>query len=143
MINMEKAKKYFPTIYVILLIFSFFYVKSVLKEGDLREYDNEVEKVEKEHPVNVTLVVGDRKYLVDLESGDTVLDLLEDLRGDDKFYYEKTDYTYGTELDSVNGVKPTLGYKWKLYKDDEDITYIMGDIFLTDDTTYTIRLEEE
>ncbi|MFC1700425.1 hypothetical protein ACFLZ4_02155 [Patescibacteria group bacterium] len=140
---MEKYKKYFPYIYVVFLISSFFYVKSVLKEGDLRDYDDEVEKAQKEHPVDVTLVVSGISYSVRLESGDTVLDLLEDLRGDDKFYYEKTDYTYGTELDTVDGVKPSSGYKWKVFKGEEDITYTIGDVYLTDKATYTIRLEKE
>ena len=140
---MEKTKKYFPYIYIVFVIFSFFYVRSVLKEGDIRNYDDELEKAKKEHPVNVTLVFGDNNYLVNLKSGDTVLDLLEDLRGDDLFNYEVTGYTYGTELDTVNGVKPTLGHKWKLYNENEDITYTIGDVFLTNNTTYTIKMVKE
>ena len=140
---MEKAKKYFPYVYIIFLVFSFFYVRSVMKEGDLRDYDETVDKAIKEVAVDVILVVGNESYSVKLESRDTVLDLLEDLRGDDKFHYEKTDYTYGTELDSVNGVKPSPGYKWKVFRGNEDITHTIGDIYLTDDTTYTIRLEKE
>lgn len=143
MIIMEKAKKYFPYIYTILLLFSFLYVQSVLKEGDIRNYDDDVEKAVKEHPVNVTLVVEDKSYFVNLASGDTVLDLLEDLRGDDLFNYEVTGYTYGTELDTVNGIKPSEGYKWKLYKENEDITNTIGDVFLTDETTYTIKMVKD
>ena len=140
---MEKAKKYFPYLYILFLIFSAFYVKDVLKEGDLKKYNSSVEKAEKILDVNVTLIANGKVYTAKLRSDDTILDLFEDLRDHDNFYYEKTDYVYGTEIGMVNGDKAPIGYKWEVFINEEIITNDIGDIYLENEQTYIIKLVEQ
>jgi len=140
---MQKAKKYFPYFYILFLIFSFFYVRDVLKEGELREYDSNVEETKKVLDVNVTLIANGKTFTAKLRSNDTIFDLFEDLRDDNNFYYEKTDYTYGTEIEMVNGEKAPAGYKWEVFLNEDVVTNNIGDIYLEDEQAYVIKLLEQ
>lgn len=140
---MEKIKKYFPYFYIAFLLFSFFYIKGVLKEGDIEEYDDDTGNVQKVIDIDAILVADGKFYKSKQRSDDTILDLLEDLRSHTDFYYEKTDYIYGTEINMVNGKKAPEGYKWELVFKDEILTKDIGDIFLQDDQTYNLELVKE
>lgn len=137
---MQQIKRYLPYLYVLFLIFSFFYVTDVLREGELKEYDSSVEKAKKNVDVDVTLIANGKIYTAKLRSNDTILDLFEDLRDHTDFYYEKTDYTYGTEIEMINGEKAPSGYKWKVYLNENVVTENIGDIYLEDEQTYIIKL---
>jgi len=146
---MNKFKSYFPFIYAVILIVSFFYIKSVLKQDTLEV--NQVENVKKEQkevkPVSVNLsVVSARQnmsYSLRKEDDETFDDFIEDLVDDGKLTYEKTEYTYGTVYDDINGEKAPEGYEWRLYKGDEEITYNTSGVKLEDDATYKFILSEK
>ena len=83
-----------------------------------------------------------KKFRKRLNNADSLIDFMNDLRQEGLFMYERTAYTYGMELDQVSGISAPEGYKWKIYKGTEDITYEAEGILLEDETEYTIRLEE-
>jgi len=70
------------------------------------------------------------------------LDLLNILRSEKEFTYEKTAYIDRIEIDRVNDIYPPEGYKWKVFLKDEDITQIIADKYLEDNSTYVLKLSE-
>ena len=134
-----KTKKRLIIGYVGFLVISAIYVRSVLKNDQI-----EVEEREKEgksveiKPAKVFLQVKSgtkpQTYETSLMNVDTVLDLIEDLA------YEKTQYSYGTELDNINNQPTPEGYDWKVYYEGKDITYEIADWNLEDEKTYELVL---
>lgn len=141
----EKYKKPLVISYTIFLVLGALFVRSVLKTDDVKIEKKTPEKPAVEiKPVKVTLQINSAgvftEYNVRLENVDTVLDLLEDLRSNQGFKYEKTAYVYGTELDSINGVAAAPSHKWRVFLDDVDITYEIADKNLEDGKIYLLKL---
>ncbi len=123
---------------VIFFISSYFYVNSVISSDELKIREEPEEKVVEEiKPIKVTLVVDPsiinlpvKTYSARLNNVDSFSDLLGLLRKEQGFTYEKTEYTYGTELDDVNGINlqtynnPEEGitYKWRVFTENTDGT---------------------
>ncbi len=130
--------------YILLLLLGFFYVRSVISE-DVVDVDDKKEKVDTRevHPAKVFIRINaDKVYSTRLETIDTVLDALEELRRRQNFIYEKTAYTYGTELNIIDNQKAPVGYRWNVYDNDKLITFDIHNIYLEDEKTYDIRLEK-
>lgn len=139
---MSKYKKYLIPAYILLLVFSFFYVRSVLNNESIKVMEKE--KIEEnvfeiKPAVTYLNIEGGESYRVRLTNANSVYDILEYLRDENKLYFEKTSYTYGTELDIVNTLPPN-GYLWKVYYGDKDITYAIEELKIKDKDVYTIKL---
>jgi len=130
--------------YLLFILMSVIYVKNVLDEDSFKvtekEPDKKVVKV-KEAKVNLVVqtVNGQKEYSAKLTDGDSVQDLLADLRDNADFYYEVDMYTYGTDLVSVFGQSSPNGSKWAVFLDDKDITKDISQTKLMDKAVYTIR----
>ena len=130
--------------YILLIILSVIYVKNVLDEDSFKvtekEPDKKVVKV-KEAKVNLVVqtVNGQKEYSAKLTDGDSVQDLLADLRDNADFYYEVDMYTYGIELVSVYGQSPADGSTWAVFVDDKNITKDISQTNLQDKAVYTIK----
>ena len=122
------------------------YVRNIITSEELTvETKDKNKTVDKVKPVKVTLfIIGNsqrRTYEGTLKNTNSFDDLLEDLVKSKTLTYEKTEYTYGTEYDRINGENAPEGYVWKVYVGDEDITYSTKGIKLVDKSTYTLSLE--
>lgn len=141
--TMQKIKKILIPLYILFLIGSFFYVRSVVKEKSVDVDQKEEEKVVEVKPVTVFLKYDGITQKMKMKNVETVLDLLETLRDDGKIIFEKTLYTYGIELDHFNRVVAPEGYHWRVFYKDQDITDSMGNVNLEDNSTYEVKLVEK
>lgn len=131
--------------YAIALVFSFFYVNTLLKKGTLNVSGQKEEKKAMEvKPVKVKLIVQGvnllKEYEIRKSNTDSVLDLLNSLRKSTDFDYGKTGYVDRNEIDHVYGIAPPEGYKWRIFFDDKDITQEFQNVYLTDESIYYIKL---
>ncbi|OGC47713.1 hypothetical protein A2886_03010 [candidate division WWE3 bacterium RIFCSPHIGHO2_01_FULL_42_13] len=133
-------------IYLVLGLFIYFSVfANRLVEVKDREKEVTTEEMEI-HPASVDLIVENGPatsiYHAQLTNKDTVMELLEYHLKNSGFTFTKTDYTYGTVLDTVNGYSAPDGYMWQVFDDDSEITYGLNDVLIIDGHTYTIRAGE-
>jgi hypothetical protein len=140
-----KSKYFWMAAYTVFLLSSVLYVNALLRTSTLDVIEEPAEKkVAEIKPVTVKLVVqyngSDKEYQLKMNSTDTVLDFLNDLRKDGSFIYDKTAYLDRMEIDQVNGVTPLVGYKWKIFLSDKDVTQEFQDVFLTDGAVYYLKL---
>jgi len=146
MLQNPKTKKVLIIGYIVFLIFGVFYVRSIVKSASVDVSQKSVEKKAPEvKEANVTLIVQNGTQTTEYKhrgkSADSVIDLFEELRSDQNFTYQTVEYTYGTELESVNGVKAAPNQKWKLFDGNIDITNSIHDVKLLDNKVYTLRLQ--
>ncbi len=130
--------------YLIFILMSVIYIKNVLDEDSFKVTEKEPDKkVVKVKEAKVSLVVqtvdGQKEYSAKLTDGDSVQDLLVDLRDNTDFYYEVDMYTYGTELIRVFDKEPERGSAWAVFFGDENITKDMSQTKLKDKAVYTIK----
>ena len=76
-----------------------------------------------------------------MKNTDTVLELLENLRLDEKITFEVDQYTDRSEIVHINEKFADDTYKWQVYYQDENITYDIGDIELRDKSLYKLVFE--
>jgi len=145
--EMSKSKKILIISYILILGISFFYVRSVLKKDNIEVYEEEDKSVEKKRSIKVTLKYFDglenpsvSEFEANLDDTETVEDFLRKLRRSKKIVYEITRYTYGTEIDSVNGVKPKENYKWAVIFNGNDITSNIEKIKLVKKGVYELKM---
>lgn len=140
-INIKKALIW---TYILFLFFGFFYVRNVLKTKSIKEVKKEVKKVEEVHPAKVSLIVSGSKPLTgNLQSVDTLGDFLNYLRDENLLYFERTMYTYGTEINDINHVTTPEGYEWKMYLNQKDITFDIDNHKLLDGDIYELKLVKQ
>lgn len=130
--------------YLIFILMSVIYIKNVLDEDSFKVTEKEPnKKAVKVKEAKVSLAVqtvdGQKEYTAKLTDGDSVQDLLVDLRDNTDFYYEIDMYTYGTELASVFGKEPETGSVWAVFSDDKNITRDILQTKLRDKAVYTIK----
>ncbi len=145
MLQNPKIKKRLIIGYIIFLIFGVFYVRSIVKSSSVDVSQKSVEKkVPEVKEANVTLIVQNGAQTTEYKhrgkNADSVIDLFEKLRSDQSFTYQTVEYIYGTEIESVNGVKAAQNQKWKLFDGETDITNTIHDVKLLDDKVYTLKL---
>ncbi len=143
---MRKKKFITIAIYISALAFVFLYVNSVLKQERIEIYKEKKVETEKTYPIEVSLIHlnGTRQetYKKTLDSNENVGKLLKELRNDDGLIFELNQYTYGTEILSVNGVLPKEGFKWVIFQGDKDVTKNMNETTLVEDGVYTLKIVE-
>lgn len=143
---MRKKKFITIAIYISALALIFLYVNSVLKQERIEIYKEKKVETEKTYPIEVSLIHinGTRQetYKKTLDSNENVGKLLKELRNDDGLIFELNQYTYGTEILSVNGVLPKEGYKWVILQGETDVTKNMNETTLVKDGVYTLKVVE-
>lgn len=143
---MTKFQKFFPPIYILLVVLGFLYIRAVLKEGDIAVNSKIKQTTTESHPsvvyLNVESAGGTTEYRARLRTIDSVNELLEDLHKNQGFNYEKIAYLDHTDIDFVNGKQAPQGYTWNLYEGDQNITSVIDSTYLKDDQVYTFRLTQ-
>lgn len=130
------------------MFFLFLYVRNVLSSEtiDVKVTDDSKEKTVEVKPVNVTLIVESSnyyaKYQERMDNVNTFDYFLENLRDHKNFYFEKTEYTYGTEYEKVNNLKIPDGYSWHIYVNNQEITHKTSGKQLENDAVYKMILEK-
>ena len=146
--NILRNKYLLVAVYIIFISLVYFYVDSILKSDSISTTDKEPEEntAIEIKPVDVVLKIEspqlNKEYSLKKTNTDSVLDLLNILRSEKEFTYEKTAYIDRIEIDRVNDIYPPEGYKWKVFLKDEDITQIIADKYLEDNSTYVLKLSE-
>ncbi len=139
----DQLKKKLYIAYIFLFIIGTIFVAKTLNEDivEVEEKESKKETIEIRN-VDVSLVVPSQNkyYRKKLKNVDSVLDLLELTRREDDFWYEKTAYIYGTEINNINRQLAPEGYHWVIVHAGRDITYEIADYKLKDDTTYELKL---
>ena len=145
--EMKKRKLIGIAIYITVLALTFFYIKSVLKEERVETHEEKQKEIEETYPISVSLNyvsgIKQEKYKKTMDSDETVKSLLEEVRQDGDVIYELEEYTYGSEILSVNGVIPKTGFKWVIIFNDMDITKEISDTKLIKDGEYTLKIVEQ
>ena len=141
---MSKASKIFIPLYLLFFVVSFFYVKSVLKHEDISEKDKTKPVIIKEYAVTDYLkVIGPsfvKAYKVERKNTQSVMNMMENIRNNQGFVFEKIEYTHGTEIDSVFQTSAPEGYRWKIFLNGTDITNNIKNILLTNNSTYELKI---
>jgi len=143
---MNKLNKLLLPLYILFLIFSYFYVKSVIKGIPVSVEDKIDEKSVEVKRVDVTLTVKTptftKTYKQESKTNKTVSDLLLQVRENNTdFTFDRTAYSYGSQLDHVNNIKATDTMSWKIFGDN-DITSKMDSIELVDGKSYLLVYEK-
>ncbi|KKS34080.1 hypothetical protein A2380_00805 [candidate division WWE3 bacterium RIFOXYB1_FULL_43_24] len=144
---MNKLNKLLLPLYILFLIFSYFYVKSVIKGIPVSVEDKIDEKSVEVKRVDVTLTVKTptftKTYKQESKTNKTVSDLLLQVRENNTdFTFDRTAYSYGSQLDHVNNIKATDTMSWKIFDGDNDITSKMDSIELVDGKSYLLVYEK-
>jgi hypothetical protein len=151
-ITNEKLETISVIIAAVLLVGGFFFVRSALNDDEVKVLEKQKdERGFDEKPAVVYLIIentssGPTNIRKRMKNTNSALELVEASREEDGLMFEKIAYTYGTELDNINGIKSPEGYRWSVYKvvegseTEEDITFEIGNEKLSDETTYIIRL---
>ena len=147
-ISMGELKKHWRLVAV--LGFALFYLlfwltaQSVIEGGiEIGDDGREEKKVEDVRDVDVDLVIESgfgQTFSAKLTSNETVGDLLEKLRSDGQLSYEHLEYTYGTQIISINGQEAGLGGQWNVYDDSTKINDFTR-YKLSDDAVYYVRID--
>jgi len=144
---MNKLNKLLLPLYILFLIFSYFYVKTVIKGIPVSVEDKIDEKSVEVKRVDVTLTVKTptftKTYKQESKTNKTVSDLLLQVRENNTdFTFDRTAYSYGSQLDHVNNIKATDTMSWKIFDGDNDITSKMDSIELVDGKSYLLVYEK-
>ena len=150
--KIRKFRKIFDALLAFSLIIGYFYVQAALKTNnvpvkDVKKDDEKAYEIKPAHPrllleINGTTLV----YNATMRNSETVEDFLSRLVDEKAISFEKIGYRYGTEIDLITGIKAPEGKKWAIFKDNRDITYVIGDENLNPKSeidTYTIKLVDD
>ncbi len=143
---MKKSKKIFIPAYIAILLLSFLYIKSVLKETPIEEKEDKKE-VQQPYSVTVTLKVNNgtsiSTYTAQLKNTNSVRSLLEEVRDHNNFSFEITEYFHKIEIDTVNKIKTPEGHKWIVFNNGVDITNEIGNTYLEKNGIYELNLVKQ
>ena len=144
---MQKLNKLLVPLYVLFLILSFFYVKAILKGVPVSTVDTLEEENPEVKSITVSLTVKaptyTKTYTQQSKSADSTSDLLLKIKENNSdFTFDRTAYSYGSEVDHVNNIKSTETMKWKMLDGNTDITLKMDDTTLVDGKNYVLMYEE-
>ncbi len=132
-------------IYMILGVFIYFsvFAEDFIKVEQVVEEDTN--KEDETRPASTELIVesgiNSISYSARLTNKDRVLSLLDHHYKESGLRFTKLEYTHGIEIDNVNGIKASEGYKWYVYDGEENITNVIDEVNLENRKVYTIKLE--
>ena len=132
--------------YLLFIFLAFFFVKGTLSEESIKTSPKKNDKkTSLVKPVKVTLLIDNNisklTYYEDMKNTDTVLELIENLRLNEKITFEVDQYTDRSEIVHINRKYADEVNKWQVYYQDENITYDIGDIELRDKSLYKLVFE--
>lgn len=141
---MKKRKLIIIISYTLILVLTFFYIKSVLKHERVDIYKEKKETIEETFSVNVSLnfISGTtvKTFKKEMKNNNTVQSFLKELREDGDLIYELDEYTYGPRIISVNNIIPKTGFEWAIFLGDENITTDIGNLLIQRDAVYTLKM---
>lgn len=131
-----------PLLYIAFVVLTSLYINTTLKNKDIdiKELPDE-EKVESrdKKDIDVRIIVMDinntiakEVLLPNTDNTDTINEVLEEAREQGLLYYERVNFTYGTELEQVLDIKLPPSYAWRVFFGTEDITNRIVKIALID-----------
>src|SRR5258708_3831954 len=129
MLHNPKLKFAIIICYALFLVFGIFYVRSIVNSKSVKSgVIVQPAKPKKTFLIKVNLATPSGTYRVELTNYNNVSDLLDKARQNGQIKYETTEYTYGTVIDSINGVVPGTNKKWAIFDDkNKDLTANMSD----------------
>ncbi|KKS07008.1 hypothetical protein A3K01_04170 [candidate division WWE3 bacterium RIFOXYD1_FULL_43_17] len=144
---MNKLNKLLVPLYVLFLIGSFFYVKSVIKGVPVSVEDTSDDKTVEIKSVKVSLTVKapsyTKTYTQESKNIDTVSDLLLQIKENNTdFTFDRTSYSYGSEFDHINGIKATETMEWRIFDGEKDVTLKINDTELEDGKNYVLVFQK-
>jgi hypothetical protein len=130
--------------YLIILVTTILYVKSVLDVNSFKATEKTIEKpAVKIKEASVSLTVENqqeiRNYTTKLTNTDSVENFLKELRDKQGLVYEKDLYTYGSEIISVFDKEANSGRKWAILTDGKDITNNIAGEYLVNGSVYLLK----
>lgn len=140
----SKLRKVLIPIYIMFLVFSFFYVRSVLKGVPVSELDTDIEKIKNPQEISVDLkILGpgvNLNYKINPKDNDSVADLmLKAKEENESFVYDRIAYSYGYEFEHVNNIFNDSDNEWRISVDNTDITMEMDSTYLQNGKTYILQ----
>lgn len=141
--NVKRAQVVLVLVYAIFLMSLKIYVNHVLSGSSVKlvAKNNEKTTALEVKPVNIVFKTEDKnEYKLRMQNTNTTKDMLDYLRNRGDLFYETTEYTYGTEIDSINHQTTSQGYKWKLFNNEVDITNVINQTKLKDNEVYILKL---
>ena len=141
-------QKYWYYAYLVILVGGVIYTSLVLRREDLQVSNKTKKPVppdERLVSVNVTVDndLSETTYKAKLKNVDTVYDTIDKLRADQGFYYEITDYLYGTQIDCINKKCAGPNYIWKVYLENKDVTTEIKNANFDKGANILIKLEKK
>jgi hypothetical protein len=125
-----------------MIILSSLYIHTTLQSTDLdiKELpEEEKEEGRDKKEIDITITVLDDKnkvvkeiFLPNTDNTDTVNEVLENARENELLYYERVNFSYGTEIEKVMGKDLPKPYSWRVFLGDKDITNSIVKIALID-----------
>jgi hypothetical protein len=140
--DIKRAQVVLVLVYAIFLVSLTVYVKHVLSSSSVKLVAKNNEKTTELEvkPVNVVFKIEDKsEYKLRMQNTNTTKDMLDYLRNHGDLSYETTEYTYGTEIDSINH-QTIPSYKWRLLNNEVDITNTINQTKLKDNEVYILKL---
>ena len=143
---MKKLNKVLVPLYILFLIFSYFYVSSVIKGVPVSQEDTSPEEKVDIKTITVSLTVkgpgSTKTYTQESKNIDTVSDLLLKIKENNPgFAFDRTFYSYGSEFDHVNNIKATETMQWRIFDGETDVTLKMDDTVLVDGKNYILSYQ--
>lgn len=131
-----------PFVYILVLVLSALYINSTLQSTDLDikelpEEEKEEGRDRKEIDVKITVLDINNKLVKEIllpntDNTDTINEVLEEARENELLYYERVNFSYGTEIEKVMDLDLPENYSWRVFLGEEDITNIIVKVALID-----------
>lgn len=142
---MSKPKIIWISVYILLLVGSFFFVRSVLKDDQIDVSQKQPVEVVDTDEAKITINIYTNSKTITFSNirfvgTDTVKSVLSYVRDKKDIPFETTYYTYGAEIDDVNNQRAPAGYKWRVFLDNKDVTNTIDDQKLDNYRVIDIKL---
>jgi hypothetical protein len=146
MVNIStKTRKILIVSYILLIMFSFLYVRWVLNTERIDIVtDSPPPPATETQTFRVYLIVDtgttQYEYSFRLQNTNSVMRLIDEARKEDNLTYETEQYVDRMEFAHVMGIVPGDNRSWRVFYEGEDITYKVEDIKLSREAEYTLKL---
>lgn len=131
-----------PFVYILMIVLTSLYIHTTLQSTDLDikelpEEEKEEGRDKKEIDVKITVLDINNKLVKEVllpntDNTDTINEVLEEARENELLYYERVNFSYGTEIEKVMDLELPENYSWRVFLGDEDITNTIVKIALID-----------
>ena len=131
-----------PFVYMLMVALTSLYIHTTLQSTDLDikelpEEEKEEGRNKKEIDVKITILDSNNKLvrevlLPNTDNTDTINEVLEKARKNELLYYERVNFSYGSEIEKVMDLELPENYSWRVFLGDEEITNTIVNIALID-----------